>query len=260
MRPKKLTELGVWKSVLSETVFGPFPSEGPNWTAWEIQKMEESAYELLRHPPIWIEPAPLLDTHLQNCQTVRRQIVLPFIGCLVSCDNLKRLGRQLIETPLLSQPEFAEWVSAHFPGEGRSAELAGLQAFELYFLSPQKTKEPNSVVTRSSFIIFKFAQVGDKFGESLAGSQAPPNFWEAPGLPRKFPELPRKFFGDFSGTSLTVELNSNPKVPRKFPKLPRKFPELPRRSAPFSGKPDTLSWLTKTFSEQVCPKVSWALA
>ena len=76
----------------------------------------------------------------------------------------------------------------------------------------------------------KISKTGDKFGESLGGSQAPPSFWEVPGLPRKFPELPRKFFGDFPGSSLTVELNSNPEVPRKFPKLPRKFPKLPRRS------------------------------
>ena len=48
---------------------------------------------------------------------------------------------------------------------------------------------------------------GDEFGESLGGSQAPPSFWEVPGLPRKFPELPRKFFGDFPRSSLTVELN-----------------------------------------------------
>ena len=89
---------------------------------------------------------------------------------------------------------------------------------------------------------------GDKFGESLGGSQAPPSFWKVPGLPRKFPQLPRKFFGDFPRSSLTVALNSNPEVPRKFPRLPRKFPKLPRRfpglprrSAPFSGKPDTLS-------------------
>ena len=80
------------------------------------------------------------------------------------------------------------------------------------------------------------------------GSQATPSFWEVPGLPRKFPQLPRKFFGDFPGSSLTVELYSNPGVPRKFPRLPRKFPRLPRkfpglprRSAPFTGKPDTLS-------------------
>ena len=82
---------------------------------------------------------------------------------------------------------------------------------------------------------------GDKFGESLGGSQATLSFWEVPGLPRKFPKLPRKFFGDFPRSSLTVELNRNPGVPRKFPELPRKFPGLPRRSAPFPGKPDTLS-------------------
>ena len=97
-------------------------------------------------------------------------------------------------------------------------------------------------------IIFKDPLIGDKFGESLEGSQAPPSFWEVPRLPRKFAKLTRKFFGDFPGSSLTVELNNNPGVPRKFPrlprrfpKLPRRFPKLPRRSAPFSGKPDTLS-------------------
>ena len=42
--------------------------------------------------------------------------------------------------------------------------------------------------------------LGDKFGESLGGSQAPPSFWEVPGLPRKFPELP----GSFSATSPEV--------------------------------------------------------
>ena len=57
--------------------------------------------------------------------------------------------------------------------------------------------------------------------------------WEVPRLPRKFPELPRKFFGDFPGGSLTVEQNSKtaiqgfPGLPRKFPKLPRKFPDFP---------------------------------
>ena len=76
--------------------------------------------------------------------------------------------------------------------------------------------------------------LGDKFGESLGGSQATPSFWEVPGLPRKFPKLPRKFFGDFPGSSLTVELHSNPGVPRKFPRLPRKFPGLPRK---FPGLP-----------------------
>ena len=85
---------------------------------------------------------------------------------------------------------------------------------------------------------YRLTYFGDKFGESLGGSQATPSFWKVPRLPRKFPKLPRKFFGDFPGSSLTVELNSNSgvpwkflRLPRKFPGLPRKFPGLPRRSA-----------------------------
>ena len=35
--------------------------------------------------------------------------------------------------------------------------------------------------------------LGDKFGKSLGGSQAPLSFWKVPGHPRKFPELPQKF-------------------------------------------------------------------
>ena len=92
---------------------------------------------------------------------------------------------------------------------------------------------------------------GDKFGESLGGSQAPPSFWEVPGLPPKFPKLPRKFFGDFPGSSLTVELNSNPEVPRKFPKLPRKFPKLPRKFPDFpGGRPLSLGSLTPSPDSQ----------
>ena len=54
----------------------------------------------------------------------------------------------------------------------------------------------------------------------------------ASGSPRASPEVPQtspKFFGDFPGSSLTVERYSNPGVPRKFPRLPRKFPGLPRK-------------------------------
>ena len=92
---------------------------------------------------------------------------------------------------------------------------------------------------------FRAQKIGDKFGESLGGSQAPPSFWEVPGLPRKFPELPRKFFHDFPGSSLTVELNSNPEVPRNFPRLPRKFPGLPRKFPDFpGGQPLSLGCLT----------------
>ena len=76
--------------------------------------------------------------------------------------------------------------------------------------------------------------IGDKFGESLGGSEATPSFWE---VPRTSPEVSRtspEVFGDFPGSSLTVELNSNPEVPQKFPKLPRKFPKLPWK---FPGLP-----------------------
>ena len=101
---------------------------------------------------------------------------------------------------------------------------------------------------------------GDKFGESLGGSQATPSFWEVPGLPRKFPKLPRKFFGDFPGGSLTVELYSNPGVPRKFPRLPRKFPGLPRK---FPGLPRrsalSLGSLTPSpDSQKLSLSTSWA--
>ena len=88
---------------------------------------------------------------------------------------------------------------------------------------------------------------GDIFGESLGGSQAPPSFWEVPGLPRKFPELPRKF----SATSPEVlslrnlpATGGSPEVSQTSPEVSQTSPEvprLPRRSAPYPGKPDTLS-------------------
>ena len=89
---------------------------------------------------------------------------------------------------------------------------------------------------------------GDKFGESLGGSQATPSFWEVPGLPRKFPELPRKFFGDFPEVLSLWNLTGNPGVPPEVsqtsPEVPRTSPEVSRTSPEvslFSGKPDTLS-------------------
>ena len=101
------------------------------------------------------------------------------------------------------------------------------------------------------FHVERILRLGDKFGESVEGSQAPPSFWEVPRLPRKFPELPRKFFGDFPGGSLTVELSSNPGVPRKFPGLPRKFPKLPRKFADFpGGQPLSLGSLTPSPDSQ----------
>ena len=101
---------------------------------------------------------------------------------------------------------------------------------------------------------------GDKFGESLGGSQAPPSFWKVPGLPQKFPRLPRKFFGDFPGSSLTAELNNNTGVPRKFPKLPRKFPKLPRKFLDFpEGQPLSLGSLTPSPDSQKLSLISGAV-
>ena len=54
-------------------------------------------------------------------------------------------------------------------------------------------------------------------------------------FPRSYSNFPRNFPGDFPGSFLTVELNSNPEVPRNFPKLLQKFPELPRRFLDFPG-------------------------
>ena len=93
--------------------------------------------------------------------------------------------------------------------------------------------------------------IGDKFGESLGGSQAPPSFWEAPGLPRKFPELPRKFFGVLPGSSLTVELHSNQRFPGSFPDFPRSFPDFPGSSPDFpGGQPQSLGSLTPSPDSQ----------
>ena len=84
--------------------------------------------------------------------------------------------------------------------------------------------------------VFPGERIGDKFGESLGGSQAPPSFWKVPGLPQNFPQLPRKFFGDFPGSSLTVEFNSNPRVPQKFPRLPGSSPNFPGGFPDFPGR------------------------
>ena len=80
--------------------------------------------------------------------------------------------------------------------------------------------------------------LGDRFGESLGGSQAPPSFWKVPGLPQKFPKLPRKFFGTYQ------QSRGSPEVSQTSPELPRTSPEASRTSpevSPFTGKPDTLS-------------------
>ena len=68
--------------------------------------------------------------------------------------------------------------------------------------------------------------------------RAPPSFCKVPRLPRKFPELPRRFFSDFPGSFLSVVPKSNPEVPQKFPRLPGSFPDFP------GGQPLSMGSLT----------------
>ena len=74
------------------------------------------------------------------------------------------------------------------------------------------------------------------------------------GSSRTSPEVPQtspENFGDFPGGSLTVELNSNPEVPRKLPKLPRTFPKPAQKFRDFpGGQPLSLGSLTPSPESQ----------
>ena len=102
------------------------------------------------------------------------------------------------------------------------------------------------------------------------------NGWEGARLPRasgKFRDLPGSppdFPVDFPGSSLTVELNSNPDVPQKFHRLPRKFPGLPRKfpglprkfprpPPPPGGPPLSLGSLTPSPDSQTFSEISPSL-
>ena len=74
------------------------------------------------------------------------------------------------------------------------------------------------------------ALVGDKFGESLGGSQAPPSFWEVPRLPRKFPELPRKFSATSPEVLSLWNLTAIQRFPGSFSNLPGSSPNFPGSS------------------------------
>ena len=67
---------------------------------------------------------------------------------------------------------------------------------------------------------------GDKFGESLEGSQATPGFWEVPGLPGSSPNFP----GSFSATSPEVLSLWNFTAIQGFPGSFPDFPEVPQWS------------------------------
>ena len=89
------------------------------------------------------------------------------------------------------------------------------------------------------------ATIGDKFGESLGGSQAPQSFWKVPGLPRKFSATSPEVLSLWNWIAIQRFPGSFPDFPGSFPDFPGGSPEVTR----FSGKPDTLFWLTKTFSD-----------
>ena len=105
---------------------------------------------------------------------------------------------------------------------------------------------PTHLTTVAMFVLQVEAQrIGDKFGESLGGSQAPPSFWKVPGLPQKSPEV-------LSLWNLKQQSRGSPEVSQTSPEVRRtspKFPGLCRRSAPFRSLtpfPDS----QKNFSER----------
>ena len=87
-------------------------------------------------------------------------------------------------------------------------------------------------------------KIGDDFGVLLGGSEAPPSFWKV----QNFPKLPRRSPGNFPGTSLTVDLKSNPQIPwqfhYRFPEVPQRLPGSSRHLPGPRGQPLSLGSLT----------------
>ena len=74
--------------------------------------------------------------------------------------------------------------------------------------------------------------IGDKFGESLGVSQAPPSFWKVPGSSPDFPGSFRRTEWQSRGSPGSFPNFFLWEVPRTSPEV-RRFPGLPRRSAAF---------------------------
>ena len=97
----------------------------------------------------------------------------------------------------------------------------------------------------------QFLSLETNLASRWEGVRLPRASGKSPGFPGSSPKLPRKFFSDFPGSSLSVELNSNPGVPREFPELPRKFLKLPRKFRDFpGGQPLSLGSLTPSPDSQ----------
>ena len=109
---------------------------------------------------------------------------------------------------------------------------------------------PSCALNKANIIIVAQKRSQTNLASRWEGVRLP----QASGKSPDFPEVPRtspEVFGDFPGSSPTVELNSNPEVPRKFPKLPRKFPKLPWKFPDFpGGQPLSLGSLTPSPDSQ----------
>ena len=74
---------------------------------------------------------------------------------------------------------------------------------------------------------------------------------EVPGLPRKFPELLRKFSATSSEVLSLWNLTAIQRFPGSFPHLPRKFPKLPGKFRDFpGGQPLSVGSLTPSPESQ----------
>ena len=100
------------------------------------------------------------------------------------------------------------------------------------------------------------SQLGANLASRWEGVRLPRASGKSPDFPGSSPNFPRCFSATspevlslWNFTAIQGFPGSFPDFPGSSPELPRKFPGLPRRSAPLSGEPDTLSWLAKTSSE-----------
>ena len=181
-------------------------------------------------------------------------------------------------SPKVSRDKFGESLGGSHRGQKRHINIWHMHNFSVTPVTDPPGREPDSSrpgTRTKTFMFLGFRTQHINFWPLATGLETPPPppgretpprpgshrknlfmfmclflSWESP---RTSPEVSRtspEVFGHFAGSSLTVELNSNPEVPRKFPRLPWKFPGSSEVSR-FSGKPDTLFWLTKTFSEKV---------
>ena len=96
--------------------------------------------------------------------------------------------------------------------------------------TPEKGQSQGQEALGATLGLEKLLFLGDEFGESLVGSQALPSFWEVPGLPRKFPELPRKFSATSPEVLSLWNLTAIQGFPGSFPGFPGSSPNFPGSS------------------------------